>query len=53
MAPNFTTMVTGHGNIKSYLFMYKINDNPTCSCKKREQTIGHIIFDCEIVEKER
>ena len=32
--PNFTTIVTGHGNIKSYLYKYKIIDNPMCPCKK-------------------
>jgi hypothetical protein len=29
--PNFTTMVTGHGNIKSHLHKYKIIDGPMCS----------------------
>ena len=42
-------MVTRHGNIKSYLFKYKVKGSPTCSCKSREQTIDHIIFDCELV----
>jgi len=53
VTPNFTTMVTGHGNIKSYLFTYKIKGSPTCSCKRGEQTIDHIIFGCELVEQER
>jgi hypothetical protein len=26
--PNFTTIVTGHGNIKTYLHKYKIINNP-------------------------
>ena len=52
VTPNFT-MVTGHGNIKSYLFKHKIKDSPICSCKRGEQTIDHIIFDWELVEKER
>ena len=52
VTPNFT-MVTGHGNIKSYMFKYKIKDSPICFCKSGEQTIDHIIFDCELVEKER
>ena len=43
VTPNFTTMVTGHGNIKSYLHKYKILDSPMCSCKSGEQTIDHII----------
>jgi hypothetical protein len=29
---NFMTMVTGHGNIRSYLHRFKILDTPTCSC---------------------
>ena len=53
VTPNFSTMVTGHGNIKSYLYKYKIVDNPMCSCKRGEQTIDHILFDCELVEQER
>jgi hypothetical protein len=52
VTPNFTTMVTGHGNIKSYLHKYKIIDSPMCSCKSGEQTIDHIL-DCELVEQER
>jgi len=30
VTPNFTTIVTGHGNIKAYLHKYKIIDDPTC-----------------------
>ena len=51
--PNFTTMVTGHGNIKSYLHKYKILDSPMCSCKSREQTVDHILYDCKLLEQER
>ena len=53
VTPNFTTMVTGHGNIKSYLYKFKIKDSPMCSCKRGEQTIDHILFNCELVEQER
>jgi hypothetical protein len=31
--PNFTTIVTGHGNIKTHLFKYKIIESPMCACK--------------------
>jgi hypothetical protein len=34
ITPTFTTIVTGHGNIKTYLYKYKIIENPKCSCKK-------------------
>jgi len=53
VTPNFTKLVTGHGNIRSYLYKYKIIDSSTCSCKKEEQTIDQIIYDCELVEQER
>jgi len=43
VTPNFTTMVTGHGNIKSYLQKYKILDSPMCSCKSGVQRVDHII----------
>jgi hypothetical protein len=33
---NFTTMVTGHGNIRSYLHRFKILDTPTCSCGTKD-----------------
>jgi hypothetical protein len=36
ITPNFTTMVRGHGNIKSYLHEYKILDSPMCFCKNGE-----------------
>jgi hypothetical protein len=43
VSPNFTTMVTGHGNIKSYLYKYKILESPMCSCKSGKQTVDHIV----------
>jgi len=46
-------MVTGHGNIKSYLYKYKIIDSPMCPCKIGEQTRDHILYDCELVKQER
>jgi len=30
--PNFTTIVTGHCNIKTYLYKYKMIKSPMCSC---------------------
>jgi len=44
--PKFTATVTGHGNIKSYLYKYKITDNPMCPRKKGDQTVDHILLDC-------
>jgi hypothetical protein len=46
-------MVTGHGNIKSYLYKYKIIDSSMCPCKIGEQNTDRILYDCELVKQER
>jgi hypothetical protein len=51
--PNVTTIVCGHGNIRSYLHRLKITDNPECPCKKDIQTIDHLIYQCEKLKYER
>jgi len=51
--PNFTALVTGHGNITSYLHKYNIIENLKCSCNKGEQTMDHIIYSCNLQEQER
>ena len=51
--PNFTAIVTGHVNIKTYLHKYKILENPKCSCNKGEQTVDHIIYSCNLEEHGR
>jgi hypothetical protein len=49
---NFTTMVTGHANIRSYLHRFKIVDTPTCSCGTNDQTVDHLLYECELLNKE-
>jgi ribonuclease HI len=41
--PNFTAIVTGHGKTRAYLHRFKILENATCPCNKRDQTIDHLI----------
>ena len=53
LTQNFTTMVTGHGKTNSYLHRCKIIEAPTCSCGTRDQNIDHLLFECEILKKER
>jgi hypothetical protein len=50
---NFTTLVRGHGNIKTYLYKYKINQNPMCPCKQGDQSVDHILFDCILHAQDR
>jgi hypothetical protein len=49
---NLTTMVTGHGNIKSYLYCFKIIETSTCPCGNKDQTIDHLLFECELLQKD-
>ena len=37
-------MVTGHGNI---------SDTPSCPCGPQDQTTDHLLFECELLKKER
>jgi hypothetical protein len=50
---NFTTMVMGHGNIRSYLHHFKITETPICPCGTTAQTIDQLLFECELLNKER
>jgi hypothetical protein len=50
---NLTTILTGHGNIKAYLYRFHIREDPTCPCGKGDQTTEHIIYDCDRLKKER
>ena len=46
-------MVTAHGNIRSYLHHFKIIETPICQCGTTGQTIDHLLFECELLNKER
>ena len=46
-------MVTGHGNIRSYLHRFKITETPICPCGTTNQTIDHLLFECKLLNKER
>ena len=50
---NFTLMVTGHGNINSYLHRFRIKETPKCTCGTQDQTIDHLLSECELLRKER
>jgi len=50
---NFTTMVTGHGNIKSYLHGFKIIYAQNCPCGNDNQTTEHILLECAILHEGR
>jgi hypothetical protein len=51
--PHFTAIVTGHGNIKTYLHKHKITDSPMCSCENGEQSVDRLPYDCKLLEHDR
>jgi hypothetical protein len=53
LTQNFTTTVTGHDNIKSYLHRFKIIDAPDCPCGNDNQTTEHIVLEYAILHEER
>jgi hypothetical protein len=53
LTPEFTALVTGQGNTKSYLHRMKLADDPTCLCKEGQQTSENIIFECNNVGAKR
>jgi len=50
---NVTTIMSGHGNIRSYPHRLKVIDSPECPCKQNIQTVDHLIFQCERLNCER
>jgi hypothetical protein len=50
VSPKVTTIMTGHGNIRSYLNRLKIIGSP---CKHGIQTVDHLIFQCNGLKNER
>jgi hypothetical protein len=47
------TIVTGHGTLRSYYHRFKIIDDPTRVCKKGPQTSDHLLWECELLRKQR
>jgi ribonuclease HI len=52
LSPNVTTIMTGHGNIRSYLHRIKITESPECPRNHGIQTVDHLIFECKRLKNE-
>jgi hypothetical protein len=53
LTQNFTTMVARHGKTKPYLHRFRIIEAPTCPCGNGDQTTNHLLFECDLLNKER
>jgi hypothetical protein len=53
MCINLSTIVTGHGKLRSYFHRFKITEDPTCLCNMSPQTTDHLLRECELLRKQR
>jgi hypothetical protein len=51
--PNFTAMVTRHGQTRAYRHRFRLIDNATCPCNKEAQTVDHLIYRCTLLHTNR
>ena len=51
--PELTTMLIGHGKIRSYLYRFGLTDTAMCPCEEEEETVDHLIFKCKKLNKNR
>jgi hypothetical protein len=42
-----------HGTLRSYCHRFKIMDDPECVCKAGPQTSDHLLWECELLRKQR
>ena len=53
LSPKLTAMLTAHGKTKEYLHRFKIIQSSESFCKRGDQTTDHLLYDCEILAKEK
>jgi len=53
MCINFSTIITGHGKLRTYFHRFKIIDDPACLCKISPQTIDHLLWKCDLLKMQR
>ena len=53
VSSRFTAILTGYGKTKAYLQRFHIIENSMCPYNKSEQSVDHILYECDLVKKER
>jgi len=53
MCINLSTNVTRHGKLRSYFHRFKIIQDPTGLCKMSPQITNHLLWECELLRKQR
>jgi hypothetical protein len=53
LTPNITAITTAHGKTRAHRHRFKIIENPDCPCSNGNQTVDHLLYDCNKLNKER
>jgi len=48
-----STIVTGHGTLRSYYQKFKIVGDPKCVFNMGPQNSDHLLWECELLRKQR
>jgi len=46
LAPKLTAVISGHGNIRAYVYRFKLREGAKCICDKDDQRMDHLLFNC-------
>jgi hypothetical protein len=52
VTPNIVAMTTEHGKTRACLHRFKLLDNATRVCKQGDQTVGHLLYHCKLLDKQ-
>lgn len=48
-----TAILTGHGKTREYYNRFKILESAMCKCNQQNQTVNHLIYECNLLNSER
>jgi len=51
--PKLTAVLSGHGKTRAYLHRFKLREEATCICGKKDQTMDHPLFNCIKTREQR
>jgi hypothetical protein len=46
-------MTTAHGKTRSFLHRFRITQSPECPCANGNQTVDHLLYQCNKINSER
>jgi hypothetical protein len=53
LTAKLTAVLSGHGKTRAYLHRFKLREEATCICRKGNQTMDHLLFNCIKTREQR